>query len=33
MWFMTKTKLDNNVIDHIGPLYTENETKLSCVIW
>ena len=26
---MMKMRTDNDVIDHIGPLYIENETKLS----
>ena len=30
---MTKTRQDNDMTDHIGPLYIENETKLSCSIW
>ena len=25
---MMKTRHDNNVVNHIGPLYIENETKL-----
>lgn len=32
MHFMIKTRQDNDVTHHTGPLYTENETKLSCPI-
>ena len=28
MWFMTKTRQDNDLTDHIGPVYIENEIKL-----
>ena len=27
-----KTRQDNNVTDHIGVVYVENETKLPCLI-
>lgn len=33
VWFMTKTRLDNDVTDCGGSLYVEFETKLSCPIW
>ena len=26
---MTKTRWDNNVIDHIGAIYAKNDTELS----
>ena len=29
MWFVTKTRQDNNVIDRIGVVYTKNDTKPS----
>ena len=28
VWFMIKTRQNNNVIDHTGAVYVENETKL-----
>lgn len=31
--FVTKTKQDNNMIDHIGLIYTETEIKLLGPIW
>ena len=29
VWFVKKTKQDNDVIDHIGLVYIEIETKFS----
>lgn len=31
--FMTKTKEDNDMIDHIGVVYVENDDKLPWSIW
>ena len=28
VWCVMKTKQDNDMIDHIGVVYTENKTKL-----
>ena len=32
VWYVIKTRWDNDVTDHIGMLYTENETRLLWLI-
>ena len=32
VWSMTKTRQDNDEIDHTGSVYVEIKTKLSCPI-
>ena len=32
VWFMTKMRQDNDVTDHTGLLYVENEIELSSAI-
>lgn len=29
---VTKTRLDNHMVDHIDTLYTKNETEYPCLI-
>lgn len=29
---LTKTRQDNDMIDHIGPLYVKNKIEMSCLI-
>ena len=33
VWSVTKTREDNNMIDHIGLVYVEIKTKLLRPIW
>lgn len=33
VWFMTKTRQDNDLIDHIGLVYVKNDIELSRLIW
>lgn len=30
--FVTKTRLDNNMVNCIGTIYTKNETEYQCLI-
>ena len=33
VWFVMKTKQDNDVIDHIGLVYVKTETELLGPFW
>ena len=33
VWSMTKTRQDNDVVDHIGPFYAKNKIEQLWSIW